>query len=350
MLAPGLVAAGWDVHVLTMAPGGRYWNEMSATKGVTLQSLDRNGRFDFSVVSKCVDYIARHDIDVVHGWMQPCNTFAALAGVRARRPVVLSVRNVADGIVGFGSRLYMRSEPWLARWSRAVVVSNSKAAMDEWLAHGLPQERLRHIPNGLWPPPRALAAPFAHGEAPRIGMLARLDPIKGHAVVLRALARIVSDGLDVRFVSYGRGTPLQLSRLQSLARELGVAGRAEFRPASASPWDALESIDLFVSASGAEGMSNSLMEAMAAGRVIVATDVGDARAMLTGPGGPSGFLTTPDEAGITDAIRLALANRELAIARAEAARRAAASFSPSAMVASYERVYAGLLHRASTGA
>jgi glycosyltransferase involved in cell wall biosynthesis len=243
----------------------------------------------------------------------------------------------------------MRSEPWLARWSRAVVVSNSKAAIDEWLAHGVPQALLRHIPNGLWPPPRPLAAPFAHGGAPRVGMLARLDPVKGHATVLRALARIVGDGLDVRFVSFGRGTPLQLSRLQALAQELGVADRADFRPASESAWDALESIDIFVSASGAEGMSNSLMEAMAAGRVIVATDVGDARAMLTGPDGASGFLTTPDEASITAAIRLALANREAALVRAEAARNAAAAFSPSAMVASYERVYAGLLQRASIG-
>src|SRR5207302_1420279 len=120
ILSSGLVRSGWDVHVLTMTSGGRYWSELSSVQGVTSGSLDRVSRFDFSVLLKCAKYIARNQIRIVQGWMQPCNTFAALAGLITRRPAVLSVRSIEKGIVGFGPRIYMHSEPILARLARAT--------------------------------------------------------------------------------------------------------------------------------------------------------------------------------------------------------------------------------------
>src|SRR5207302_8039929 len=131
ILSSGLVRSGWDVHVLTMTSGGQYWSELSDVQGVTAVSLDRVSRFDFSVLLKCVKYIARHRIRVVQGWMQPCNTFAALAGLITRRPAVLSVRSVEKGIVGFGPRMYMHSELILARLAHGTIVCNSRAAILE---------------------------------------------------------------------------------------------------------------------------------------------------------------------------------------------------------------------------
>src|SRR5207237_10744904 len=98
---------------------------------------------------------------------------------------------------------YQPSEPMLARWARATVICNSRTGLAEWLALGMPAARLRHIPNGLPPPQQALSPPFAVAGPLRIGMLARLDPIKGHDLVLRALGILNMRGVDFRFSNWG---------------------------------------------------------------------------------------------------------------------------------------------------
>jgi glycosyltransferase involved in cell wall biosynthesis len=162
-------------------------------------------------------------------------------------------------------------------------------------------------------------------------------------MVLRALGILQDRGLDFRFVSWGGGEPAAIERLRARASELGIADRAEFRSACASPWDALESMDVFVSASLAEGMSNSIMEAMAAGRIVVATDVGDASLLLGPSERPSGVLFAPAENALADAIAAVASDRDRAVAlAARAKQKAACEFSVAAMVDAYASVYAGL--------
>jgi len=350
LVATGLMNRGWDVHILTMASGGQYWAELAESKRIKLHSLDRRGRWDFSIISESARYVRRHQIGIVQGWMQPCNTFAALCGRITRRNVVLGVRTVSRAVYGVGPRTYLRSEPMLARWARATVICNSRAGLMEWLDLGVQAERLHHIPNGLLLPQRLLAPPFASSGPLRIGMLARLDPVKGHDMVLRALGILKDQGLDFRFSNWGEGEPAAIERLRSRAGELGIADRAEFRSACESPWDALESMDVFVSASLAEGMSNAIMEAMGAGRVVVATDVGDTSLLLGPAESPSGVLFAPSDKALADAIAGVASDRNRAVALAvRAKQKAAREFSVAAMVDAYESVYAGLASTASRG-
>src|SRR5215831_8446437 len=154
LVANGLTNRGWEVHVLTMASGGRYWAELAESERIKLRSLERHSRWDFSIIPKSERYIRKHQIDIIQGWMQPCNTFAALCGRLARRNVVLGVRTISRAIYGVGPRAYLRSEPVLAKWARATVICNSRAGVMEWLQQGMPAERLHHIPNGLLLPQR----------------------------------------------------------------------------------------------------------------------------------------------------------------------------------------------------
>ena len=337
LVATGLMNRGWDVHVLTMASGGQYWPELAESERIKLHSLDRRGRWDFSIISESVRYVRRHHIGIVQGWMQPCNTFAALCGWMTRRNVVLGVRTISRAVYGVGPRAYLRSEPMLAKLARATVICNSKAGMREWLNQGMSAERLHHIPNGLPLPQRALAPPFSVPGPLRIGMLARVDPVKGHDLVLRALGILKDRGLDFRFSNWGGGDPAAIERLRASARQLGIADRVEFRAACASPWDALESMDVFVSASLAEGMSNSIMEAMAAGRVVVSTDVGDASLILGPSASASGVFCSTERRRWMHSRRCGL---DLVIVlaswSARAKQKAAREFSVVAMVDAYE--------------
>jgi glycosyltransferase involved in cell wall biosynthesis len=349
LVATGLMNRGWDVHVLTMASGGQYWAVLAESKGIKLHSLDRRGRWDFSIISKSARYVRRHQIGIVQGWMQPCNTFAAVCGRITQRNVVLGVRTISGGVHGFGPRAYQRSEPVLAKWARATVICNSRTGLMEWLDLGLQADRLHHIPNGLLLPKRPLAPPFAASGPLRMGMLARLDPVKGHDMVLRALAILNDQGLDFHFSNWGEGEPAAVERLRARADELGIADRVEFRSSCESPWDALESMDVFVSASLAEGMSNAIMEAMGAGRVVVATNVGDTSLLLGPAESPSGVLFAPSDKALAGAIAAVASDRDRAVALAvRAKQKAAREFSVAAMIDAYESVYAGLASPSSS--
>ena len=110
-------------------------------------------------------------------------------------------------------------------------------------------------------------------------------------------------------------------------------------------------MDVFVSASFAEGMSNSIMEAMAAGRVVVATDVGDASLILGPSASASGVLFVPTEHALADAIAAVAADRDRAAELgARAKPKAAREFSVVAMVDAYESVYANLASSSSSKA
>jgi glycosyltransferase involved in cell wall biosynthesis len=181
-------------------------------------------------------------------------------------------------------------------------------------------------------------------------MLARLDPIKGHDLVLQALGILKNRGVDFRFSNWGEGDPSAIERLYADAAQLGIDDRVDFHPACEAPWQALESLDVFVSASRAEGMSNSIMEAMAAGRVVVATDVGDTSLILGPPERPSGILCAPTAAALADAIAAVASDRNRALALAARAKeKAARDFSIADMIDAYECVYAELASTRSRG-
>jgi len=344
LVSMGLVNRGWNVHVLTMAPGGRYWTELAESGRVTLESLKRRGRWDFSIIGKCAQYVRAHDIGIVQGWMQPCNTFAALSGRITRRSVVLGVRTISRAVYGVGPRAYLRSERFLAKWVGATVICNSRAGHAEWSGWRFPAQRLHCIPNGLLLPQRSLAKPFAGSGPIRIGMLARVDPVKGHKLVLRALGILRDRGLDFRFSNWGGGEQAAVESLRQMASELGIADRTEFRAACDSPWDALESMDIFISASLAEGMSNSVMEAIAAGRVVLATDVGDTALLLGPPDHPCGMLFLPTADALANGIAAVASNPARgAMMAARAEKKAAEEFSVAAMVDAYDSVYADLV-------
>ncbi len=163
--------------------------------------------------------------------------------------------------------------------------------------------------------------PFA-GPAVRVGCVANLRPVKNVAGLLRA-ARVVCDRHPtVTFAVAGDGP--DRPALEGLRAELGLQDRFTFHGSVADVPAFLRTVDVAVLPSDSEGMSNALLEYLAAGRAVVATDVG-ANAELTGPaggiivpagdvtalaGGICGFITDPDAAR-----RMAAAGRERVAAR-----------------------------------
>jgi glycosyltransferase involved in cell wall biosynthesis len=195
----------------------------------------------------------------------------------------------------------------------------------------LPRESVRTIYNGV--PDLGPAAPRNDGAGLVVGSLARLDRIKGIDVLLRAAAGL--DGMTI--VVSGDGP--EGDRLRAQADELGLGGRFRIEPWSDSRRDLFDEIDIFALPSRAEGFPLSIVEAMLAGRPVVATDVGSVKEAVVD--GATGLVVPPDDA---DALRAALsrlaADPEERRRMGTAGRvRALAHFTAEQMAREFERLY-----------
>ena len=109
-----------------------------------------------------------------------------------------------------------------------------------------------------------------------IGLVARLDPMKGHPVFLAAAAQLAAQYRATRFVCVGDGPEAYRNELKTLAHELGLEDRLIWAGASSDMAAVYNALDISTSSSGfGEGFSNAIGEAMACEVPCVVTDVGD---------------------------------------------------------------------------
>jgi glycosyltransferase involved in cell wall biosynthesis len=194
----------------------------------------------------------------------------------------------------------------LARFAH-LIIFNSRAGLEYHVARGYPRLRSAVIRNGIdterWrPEPEAGAAlrrTWGVGsDAPLIGIVARLDRIKGHETFIRAAALLARDREDVTFVIAGTGDSGLTARLRTLAAELGIEQRLIWAGGANDPVAVYNALDIVTSSSLGEGFPNVVAEAMACGRPCVATDVGDTRELL---GDDSLCVPPSDAAALHDA-------------------------------------------------
>ncbi len=255
----------------------------------------------------------------------PDASFVGVVAARlAGRPVLTTRRNLAYD-AGAGSPRRYRL---LNRWTRRVIANADAVAQAVRQGEGLGTERIEVIPNAVdlvrfHPPgPEHRAATRERLGLPREGPLwvcvANLRPVKGHALLLESMARLGDAAPHLALIG---GGPLR-AELESRVETSGLAGRVRFLGALPDAAPALAAADGFVLASSSEGMPNGVLEAMAAGLPVVATDVGGTRELL----GEAGRLVpSGDGEALSDALAALSADPQLRLdlgtrarARAEA--------------------------------
>lgn len=176
------------------------------------------------------------------------------------------------------------------------------------------------------PPSRAL----------RIGSVGRLVAVKNYPLLLQAFARLPAV-LGCELVLVGDGP--ERGALSKLATELGIADRVEFAGHRDDVAQLLRAMDIFVLPSLSEGMSNTLLEALAAGLPVVASDVGGNREIVESE--RSGLLFRSGDVAHAAAQLLRLAE-SAGLRRSlgqEGAARVRKEFSIEAMIRRYESLY-----------
>lgn len=352
-LSAGLIARGHQVVV--SCPRGAV-SEGLEKRGIPSVDIRPGGTLDLPGALRFARWLRRERADalLLTSW-RPL-AWAAWAGWRARVPrTVVRLGIVRPFPRGGRARAFRR-------WISAMIV-NSAEIRDVWLgsAPDYPADRIHVMMNGLHtrdhlrPELRdRLRAELAVAPGTLlIGGAGHLAPRKGFDLLLRAFARA---GLpDARVVIAGGGA--YLAELQSLAAELGVADRVDFLGHREDGPDVIAGCDVFVLGSRNEGMANVMLEAMAAGVPVIATDVsGVRRALGQEPGTPpAGWIIPGDDpaamAGALGDVANALVSDPARIAErtGEALRRVRERFGVERMVSECEAILFGAVLPAPRG-
>ena len=267
------------------------------------------------------------------------NVLGPWAARRAGVPHVLTGIRVAERRAGW----HLRMARWADRWvERHVCVSHGVREFSRTTG-GLAAEKLTVIPNGVDLARFAAAAaglPDDLGIGPErrlIASVGRLDEQKGLAWLLPLLPEALA-GLPMHDLLVVGSGP-QRAALARSVRQLGLRERVHFVGFRSDVPAILAASEVLVLPSRWEGMPNVVLEAMAAGKPVVATDVEGVGEVL-GPGGAQQVVRLDHAAAFVAKLRAILQNPSLAAELGSANRlRVEQMFSVKAMVAAYERLY-----------
>ncbi len=260
--------------------------------------------------------------------------WARLAGVRR---IVSNRRDMGFWRGPWHTRTYRLIDRWV---DGVVTVSEAVAEMVR-CTEGVPDGKIRVIPNGTALPPSpgdGAAVRREWGVSPETCVLihvANLKPVKGHRYLLEALRALRGTGRLVLLVSIGEDD--MDGALQEEARRLGVADAVRWLGKRDDVPRLLAGADIGVMPSLSEGMSNAVLEYMAAGRPVVATRVGGNPETVAE--GETGLLVPPEDAtALADALRILIDDPNLRRRMGAAGRRRVQErFSVERMVAAYRR-------------
>ncbi|MBI5624861.1 MAG: glycosyltransferase family 4 protein [Elusimicrobia bacterium] len=271
-------------------------------------------------------------VEVINGHTGSSHSLAAAVSAGLGVPVV---RTRGDARPPSGSPLSRA----LAKRTSAFIAANS--LIKTQLEGAYPGSRVELVFQGLPAPP-----PSPISEDRNVGIVGRLDPVKGHETLIAASGKVLAEFPSSRFLAAGSGTAERDVLLRALAAKAGLGGSFEFL-------GYVPSVDEFISrcrvgvvaSTGSEAVSRAALEWMSHGRPVVASRVGCLPDLVED--GVTGLLVPPGE---PDALADALLQlfrepgRTLAMG-AKARERFGSRFCVERFVSETERIYRDLLHR-----
>ncbi|GAA0351117.1 glycosyltransferase [Actinoallomurus spadix] len=346
LLAEGLRARGVGTDVLVMFEGGPHEGPLRAARVPVVHLGFRRGLADrrmppanAAAFLRLVGHLRRTRPDVLHAFLFHSQVTAAPAARLAGVPVLVAGRR-SLGDYKRGRPLVSALDAVATRMTDHLIANARAVAEDALRDRYVEEDRLTVVPNGL---PASAFEPMPPAvlttRLPVVLCVANLISYKGHRHLLEAMARLGRRGLPCTLALAGDGP--ERAALRARATRLGVDVR--FLGARTDVGRLLARADVVALPSLQEGMSNAVMEAMAAGRPIVATEVGGTGELLRG----RGVLVPPaDPAALAEGIERLVTDPASA---AELGRRArawsAAHLSADVMVERHVRIYRDLLER-----
>lgn len=344
----------YRVHVACLHDGGALRPELERLGFQDVPEFPLTSFYDGTMavqLRRFSAYLKENDIKLVHTHDFYSNIFgmagSALAGVPAR---VASRRETS----GMRTPAQKKAERLAYRLAHEIV-TNAEAVKRSLADEGISAQKIAVVYNGLdlerLKPKLTSRSEIiellklpATGEERFVSIVANLQhDVKDHLMFLRAAKRIHEAMPDTRFVLAGEGRLLEPTR--AYAEQLGIGDVCFFLGRCSHVPEVLRLSDVCVLSSKAEGFSNAILEYMAAGRPVVATDVGGAREAIEE--GKTGFLVlSGDDEAMAERVIALLSDPERTRAMGELARQTVENqFSCAAQLRSTETLYEKLLQR-----
>jgi glycosyltransferase involved in cell wall biosynthesis len=328
----------WAPHVISLADGGSLIQAFEQA-GIPVTTLHARGRFDLGLVFRLISALRKIRPQILQTFLFHANILGRIAGICARIPHIFS-----------GIRVAERRSPWylrIDRWTdflvdKHVCVSEGVREYSQQIGH-LPAKKLVVIPNGVEIEKFNAATPL---ERSRFGLteddfvvvsIGRLDHQKGYDFLIESIASWEKMPLNFQLLIAGEGPAKndlqQLIEKHHLEKQIHLLGYVHETPGL------LQLADLYVQTSRWEGMCNALMEAMAAQRAVISTQVEGTRELITDS--VNGYLVPFDD-------RLTLISKIILLMQ-DAARREefgnisyrviSQQYTTNTMVSAYDALY-----------
>ncbi|MCI0695588.1 glycosyltransferase [candidate division KSB1 bacterium] len=346
-LVNGLDPDIFESYIFTYVRGGPLAQRVDPSRCRVVELGDKLGG-DYRLYFKVAREFWRYRIHIAH-----THSWATLMEgiVGAKLAAVPIIIHGEHGTMQTESKLHIHMQRWF--WRRADQILSVSEALRENLhqTFDFPKERIRVVANGvdlsrfdlsrngvdykarLGVPPEALV----------FGAVGRLVPVKAYPILLKAAKLVFREIPPAHLVIVGDG-PLR-NELVQLARDYNMLDRVHFLGTRKDVSEILRALDVYVLCSESEGMSNTILEAMASGRPVVATAVGGNPELVSD--GETGLLVRPDHphrlaTAIMKLLREPACRRRLGQG---GRRRVEEQFSLESMVRNYAKVYLELFAR-----
>jgi glycosyltransferase involved in cell wall biosynthesis len=348
-LAEGLLNAGCAVHLLysDLRAERPFLNALASLKGLHAHRVQMRREPHWSDLL-CLWQIRRYiqragAFDVVHAHSSKAGVLARLAAFGTGAAKIYTphaIRTMDPTLHPAVRELYRTVEVGLARTSCEAVIAVSEHERQHVIGLGVPAAKTHMVTNGI-PPVRLNGRPAIRAElgiAPddvAIGFIGRLVPQKAPGRFVATVASVARHHPQVRGILVGSG-PLRDS-VHKTAREAGIFERIVWVTNRQGP-EVLPAFDMLLMPSLYEGMPYVLLEALAVGVPVIATDVGGAAEAIEDQS--TGFIVPQnDAAALLEKVRLLVENVELRQAMAKAALRKSGEISVERMVEQTLQVY-----------
>lgn len=346
LLSAHLDRSRFESHVVVLTHTGPREETLRA-QGVQVHPILKRGKFDRAAYGRLKAKLRQLQPDVVHTWLFAANSYGRAAARAVGVPVIIAGERCVD--------------PWKSWWHLAIdryllksttaVVTNTTAVTDFYARRGLPIDRFVVIPNAVEAPtgPRSTREEVCGtlGIEPRdklVMAIGRLWPQKGYRDLIWCGELLHVAYPQVWFVIVGDGP--ERARLMHYRDQVRGEDSVRFVGERTDAAQLLSGADVLWNGSLYEGQSNTILEAMALGIPVVASDIPGNRDLVQHE--KTGYLVKPgDVSSLVRRTNYLLNNPEVAQALGAAGQaRTRDEFSVKLMVERHAELYERLVHQA----
>jgi glycosyltransferase involved in cell wall biosynthesis len=345
LLAAGLSRDEFDVHVCALTRGGPLADDLRRAE-IPATVIGKAWKIDPRAYWQLKRHVAGLEPDLVHTWIFAANAYGRAAALACGVKRLVAGERCVDPWKGWTE---LGIDRYLARRTDRIAAV-SEGVRDFYVEKGLPAEKIQVIPNGTPPAPpsnttreQLLAELELPAGARLAGLIGRLWPQKRVKDAIWAADLLKRIRGDVHLLVIGDGP--HAARLRIFRDQVEIRDRVHFLGHRGDVPRIMPHLDVLWSTSAYEGQSNAIMEAMAAGVPVVATNIPGTRDLVVD--GRTGYLVPVGKlsrAAIAKHTNRLLEDPDLARRFSQSARRRMLEeFSVDRMVARYADLYRELL-------